>query len=66
MANGTHCPAGERKSLFTIYCDEIQNLIAQSSDVETALSEARKFGVGMVSANQFLDQYPAPMRAALI
>lgn len=56
----------ERKSLFTIYCDEIQNLIAQSSDVETALSEARKFGVGIVSANQFLDQYPAPMRAAIL
>jgi len=56
----------ERKSLFTIYCDEIQNLIAQSSDVETVLSEARKFGVGIVSANQFLDQYPAPMRAAIL
>jgi hypothetical protein len=56
----------QRKSLFTIYCDEIQNLIAQSSDVETVLSEARKFGVGIVSANQFLDQYPAPMRAAIL
>jgi hypothetical protein len=56
----------ERKSLFTVYCDEIQNLIAQSSDVETVLSEARKFGVGIVSANQFLDQYPAPMRAAIL
>jgi hypothetical protein len=56
----------ERKSLFTIYCDEIQNLIAQSSDVETVLSEARKFGVGIVSANQFLDQYPASMRAAIL
>lgn len=56
----------ERKSLFTVYCDEIQNLIAYSTDVETVLSEARKFGVGIVSANQFLDQYPAPMRAAIL
>src|ERR1035437_9996385 len=48
-----------RRSLFTVYCDEIQNLIAYSSDVETVLSEARKFGVSVVSANQFLDQYPA-------
>ncbi len=56
----------ERKSLFTVYCDEIQNLVAYSSDVETVLSEARKFGVGIVSANQFLDQYPAPMRAAIL
>ena len=30
------------------------------------LSEARKFGVGIVSANQFLDQYPPEMRAALL
>lgn len=56
----------ERKSLFTVYCDELQNLVAHSADVETILSEARKFGVGMVSANQFLDQYPAPMRAAIL
>jgi hypothetical protein len=56
----------QRKSLFTVYCDEIQNLIAYSSDVETVLSEARKFGVSVVSANQFLDQYPTPMRAAIL
>jgi hypothetical protein len=55
-----------RRSLFTVYCDEIQNLIAYSSDVETVLSEARKFGVSVVSANQFLDQYPAQMRAAIL
>ena len=34
--------------------------------IETMLSEARKFGVGMVSANQFLDQYPPEMRAAIL
>ena len=56
----------DKRSLYTLYCDEIQNLIANSSDVETMLSEARKFGVGVVSANQFLDQYPAPMRAAIL
>jgi hypothetical protein len=56
----------EKKSLFTVYCDEIQNLMAYSSDIETVLSEARKFGVGIVSANQFLDQYPPPMRAAIL
>jgi hypothetical protein len=56
----------ERRALYSIYCDEIQNLVANTSDVETMLSEARKFGVGIVSANQFLDQYPAPMRAAIL
>jgi hypothetical protein len=54
------------RSLYTLYCDEIQNFIANSTEVETVLSEARKFGVGIVSANQFLDQYPTPMRAAIL
>ena len=56
----------EKRSLYTIYCDEIQNLIAYGSGIETVLSEARKFGVAVVSANQFLDQYPAEMRAAIL
>src|SRR2546422_384292 len=56
----------ETRSLYTIYCDEIQNLIAYGSGIETVLSEARKFGVAVVSANQFLDQYPSEMRAAIL
>jgi len=56
----------EQRSLFTVYCDEIQNLVAYDSGIETVLSEARKFGVALVSANQFLDQYPAEMRAAIL
>jgi energy-coupling factor transporter ATP-binding protein EcfA2 len=54
------------RELFTIYADEIQNLVAYGSGLETMLSEARKFGVGFVTANQFLDQYPAEMRAAIM
>jgi hypothetical protein len=56
----------EHRSLFTLYCDEIQNFVAYGSGIETVLSEARKFGVSVVSANQFLDQYPAEMRAAIL
>jgi hypothetical protein len=56
----------EKRSLYTVYCDEIQNLVASGNDIETVLSEARKFGVAIVSANQFLDQYPAEMRAAIL
>ena len=56
----------QKRSLFTVYCDEIQNLVASGSDIETVLSEARKFGIAIVSANQFLDQYPAEMRAAIL
>jgi hypothetical protein len=55
-----------KRSLFTLYCDEIQNLVAYESGIETILSEARKFGVAVVSANQFLDQYPTEMRAAIL
>lgn len=53
------------RSLFTVYCDEIQNLVTYGSGIETILSEARKFGVAVVSANQFLDQYSAEIRAAI-
>jgi hypothetical protein len=56
----------EKRSLFTLYCDEIQNLVAFGSGIETILSEARKFGVAIFSANQFLDQYPPEMRAAIL
>jgi len=57
----------ERRALYTIYCDEIQNLVPYSGGgIETVLSEARKFGVGIVSANQFLDQHPPEVRAALL
>jgi hypothetical protein len=58
--------ARRRRQLFTLYCDEIQNLIAFDSGLDTLLSEARKFAVGLVSANQFLDQYPPAMRSAIM
>jgi hypothetical protein len=56
----------ERRSLFTIYADEIQNFAAIETGIETVLSEARKFGFSVTTANQFLDQYPVPMRAAIL
>ena len=56
----------ERRSLFSVYADEIQNYVDFESGIETVLSEARKFGISVVSANQFLDQYPAAMRAAIL
>lgn len=56
----------KKHELFTLYCDEIQNLVSYGSDLDTILSEARKFGVSVVSANQFLDQYPNEMRSAIL
>ncbi len=58
--------ARTRRQLFTLYCDEIQNLVAYDAGLDTLLSEARKFGICVVSANQFLEQYPAQMRAAIM
>lgn len=58
--------ARKTRDLFTLYCDEIQNLIAYGSGLETMLSEARKFGIGIVTANQFLEQYSQEMRAAIM
>ena len=54
------------RELFTLYCDEIQNLLSYDSGLDTILSESRKFGISVVSANQFLDQYPQRMRAAIL
>jgi hypothetical protein len=58
--------ARRRRTLFTIYADELQNLIAFDSGLETLFSEARKFNVSVVSANQYLEQYPPQMRAAIL
>jgi hypothetical protein len=54
------------RNLFTIYVDEVQNFVAYDTDIETVLSEARKFGVSVVTANQFLGQYPDATRAAIL
>jgi hypothetical protein len=58
--------ARKKRELFTLYCDEIQNLVSYGSGLDTILGEARKFGVSVVSANQFLDQYPVEMRSAIL
>jgi hypothetical protein len=58
--------ARQYRKLFTFFCDEVQNLVAYDTGLDTLLSEARKFAVGICSANQFLDQYPQQMRAAIM
>jgi hypothetical protein len=54
------------RKLFTLYCDELQNLITFDAGVDALFSEARKFGISICSANQFLDQYPPQMKAAIL
>jgi DNA helicase HerA-like ATPase len=55
-----------KRSLLTVHCDEIQNFLAQGNGIETMLSEARKFAVAFVAANQFLEQYSTETRAAIL
>jgi hypothetical protein len=58
--------ARKSRTLFTVYADEIQNLTAIDSSIDTVLAEARKFGVSICSTNQFLDQFSPQMRAAML
>lgn len=53
------------RHLITIYADEVQNLTSFGG-LETLFSEARKFATGVVSANQFMEQFTPEMRAAIL
>lgn len=56
-------PEGRRR-LFSIICDEVQNLA--ENDLITLLAEGRKFGVSLITANQFWEQLPKELRGALL
>ena len=47
------------RELFTLYCDEIQNLVAFGSGLETIFSESRKFGISVTSAESISGSIPA-------
>jgi hypothetical protein len=55
----------QKRQLFSIFADEMQNLAASDTDFEVLFSEARKFGVGIVTANQFSAQLPQTIRSAV-
>ena len=57
--------ARRSRHLLTVYADELQNLVAYDGGIESLLAEARKLGVSVSSANQYLEQYPPSMRAAV-
>lgn len=58
--------ARQRRETYTLYLDEVQNLVSGDAALETLLSESRKFGVSVCTANQFMEQYPPGMRAAIL
>lgn len=49
---------------FTLLCDEAQNLA--ENDLATLFTEGRKFGISLISANQFWEQLPRELRGALL
>ena len=55
-----------QRRLFTLYADEVQNLLATGDTFDHLFSEARKFGVSVITANQHFGQYPAQVRATLL
>ena len=58
--------ARRRRQLFTLYCDEIQNLVAYDAGLDTLLSEARKWGLALCLSHQFLSQLPQNLRQAVL
>ncbi len=50
--------------LFSVYADELQNLVGPH--VATLISEARKYGVALVTGQQFWTQLTPYMRAAVL
>ena len=49
---------------FIIYVDEFQNFVSES--LSTMLAEARKFGLGLVLAHQYLGQLPHQIQQAVL
>jgi Type IV secretion-system coupling protein DNA-binding domain len=56
-------PVHERRT-FTLVCDEVQNLA--ENDLGTLITEGRKFGICVITANQFWEQLPKELRGALL
>jgi hypothetical protein len=55
-------PPHDRRPFF-VYIDEFQNFATES--FPAILSEARKFGLGLIAAHQYLDQVPPETAKAL-
>ena len=54
------------RAVFSIVADEVQNLLASSASLETFLSESRKYGIAVFTANQWFAQVSPALRSALL
>jgi len=57
--------ARRNSKLFTIYADEVQNLLSSESGLESLLAEARKFNTSLCISHQHLGQLTTRMRTAI-
>lgn len=55
--------SAERRRPFSLFVDEYQNFCSDS--FASILAEARKYGLSLTLAHQYLDQVPAPMQNAV-
>ena len=53
-----------RRRPFTVICDEVQHLA--ENDLSALITEGRKFGIAVVTANQFWEQLPRELRGCLL
>jgi hypothetical protein len=56
-------PIGERKTVY-VYADEFQNIVTET--FENLLSEARKFGLAMIMAHQYIGQLLPKVQSAVL
>lgn len=55
----------ERRSIVSIYIDELQDYLSLPTDLNDALAQARGLHVAMTLAHQFRDQLPPEIRAGV-
>lgn len=56
----------QKRRIFSIFCDEVQNLAENANTLITLFAEGRKFGTSLVTANQFWEQLPRELRGAVL
>ena len=65
LALGRASVPPERRSIVSIYIDELQDYLSLPTDLNDALAQARGLHVAMTLAHQFRDQLPPEIRAGV-
>jgi Type IV secretion-system coupling protein DNA-binding domain len=60
----SHTPAAQRRPAW-LYIDEFQDVLRLPLDLADMLAQARKLGVGLILAHQYLGQLPETIKTAI-